>query len=154
MIRRPPSIEARAAVVTPVDNPLVDLVGMSKPASDLGRAGQPTDHARAAGGERKHMEIDRRRWIIFVLLVLANVINYIDRQALSILAPVMHSELGLSNVDYSFIVNAFLVAYALSYLGSGYMVDRLGAGSAWPYASAYGPSRQHCTQPRSDSCPS
>ncbi len=72
------------------------------------------------------MEIGKKRWLIFVLLVLANVVNYIDRQALSILAPVMHSELGLSNIDYSFIVNAFLVAYAISYLGSGYMVDRVG----------------------------
>lgn len=72
------------------------------------------------------MEIDKKRWVIFVLLVLANVINYIDRQALSILAPLLHTELHLSNVDYSFIVNAFLVAYAVSYLGSGYMMDRIG----------------------------
>jgi ACS family hexuronate transporter-like MFS transporter len=72
------------------------------------------------------MEISKKRWLIFVLLVLANVINYIDRQALSILAPLLSHELGLSNVDYSFIVNAFLVAYAVSYLGSGYMMDRLG----------------------------
>lgn len=72
------------------------------------------------------MMADKKRWTIFVLLVLANVINYIDRQALSILAPVLHSELGLSNVDYSFIVNAFLVAYALSYVGSGYLIDRIG----------------------------
>lgn len=72
------------------------------------------------------MEMDKKRWVIFILLVLANVVNYIDRQALSILAPVLLRELNLNNVDYSFIVNAFLVAYALSYLGSGYMVDRLG----------------------------
>ena len=56
------------------------------------------------------MPIEKKRWIIFVLLVLANVVNYIDRQALSILAPVLRTELGLTNVDYSFIVNAFLVA--------------------------------------------
>ena len=72
------------------------------------------------------MEIDKKRWVIFVLLVLANVINYIDRQALSILAPLLHRELNLSNVDYSFVVNAFLVAYAVSYLGSGFMMDRIG----------------------------
>lgn len=72
------------------------------------------------------MEMERKRWVIFILLVLANVVNYIDRQALSILAPVLLHELHLSNVDYSFIVNAFLAAYAISYLGSGYMVDRLG----------------------------
>lgn len=72
------------------------------------------------------MEMDKKRWVIFVLLVLANVVNYIDRQALSILAPVLLTELHLSNVDYSLIVNSFLVAYAVSYLGSGYLVDRIG----------------------------
>jgi len=72
------------------------------------------------------MAIEKKRWIIFILLVLANVINYIDRQALSILVPVLQDELGLTNVDYSIIVNAFLIAYALSYLGSGYVIDRIG----------------------------
>lgn len=72
------------------------------------------------------MGIAKKRWVILVLLVLANVINYIDRQALSILAPVLNAELGLSNVDYSMIVNAFLVAYAISYLISGYVIDRIG----------------------------
>src|SRR3569832_2549485 len=72
------------------------------------------------------MEIDKKRWVIFVLLVLANVFNYIDRQALSILAPLLHRELKLRNVDFSFVVNAFLVAYAVSYLGSGFMMDRIG----------------------------
>lgn len=72
------------------------------------------------------MAMDKKRWVIFVLLVLANVVNYIDRQALSILAPVLLTELRLSNVDYSLIVNSFLVAYAVSYLGSGYLVDRIG----------------------------
>ncbi|HZV19513.1 MAG TPA: MFS transporter [Sphingobium sp.] len=72
------------------------------------------------------MTIEKKRWVIFILLVLANVINYIDRQALSILVPVLREELGLTNVDYSIIVNAFLIAYALSYLGSGFLIDRIG----------------------------
>lgn len=72
------------------------------------------------------MPIAKKRWLIFVLLVLANVVNYIDRQALSILAPVLRTELGLTNVDYSFIVNAFLIAYAASYLASGFLIDKIG----------------------------
>jgi MFS transporter, ACS family, hexuronate transporter len=128
MIRRHSPAKARAGVATPVDNMFVDLARLIKLAPSVGRGGQQTDHARSTGWQRKYisMEIGKKRWLIFVLLMLANVVNYVDRQALSILAPVMHRELGLSNVDYSFIVNAFLVAYALSYLGSGYMVDRLG----------------------------
>lgn len=72
------------------------------------------------------MELRQKRWLIFTLLFLANVINYIDRQALSILAPVLRDELNLSGLDYSFIVNAFLVAYALMNAGSGYLIDLLG----------------------------
>lgn len=71
-------------------------------------------------------ELNKKRWVIFIILVFANVVNYIDRQALSILAPVLRDELGLTSVDYSFIVNAFLVAYALMYAGSGYLIDLLG----------------------------
>src|SRR3569832_2370885 len=72
------------------------------------------------------MEIDKKRWVIFVLLVLANVINYIDRQALSILAPLLHRELNLSNDNNTNNKKAILVAYAVSYLGSGFMMDRIG----------------------------
>jgi len=72
------------------------------------------------------MNIRRLRWYIAVLLFTATVINYIDRQALSIVAPVLTKELGISPIEYSNMLQAFLIAYTLMYLGSGFLVDRWG----------------------------
>jgi len=87
--------------------------------------------------------MQKKRWVILLILFLASVNNYMDRQALSVLAPVLRDELNLSSVDYSFIVNAFLVAYAIMYTGSGYLVDLLGGRrgvticiTAWSIATA------------------
>ncbi|MGH9673665.1 MAG: MFS transporter [Bryobacteraceae bacterium] len=68
----------------------------------------------------------RLRWWIAGLLFLATVINYVDRQTLSIVAGVLTKELGISNVQYANILTAFLVPYTLMYVVSGYLVDRWG----------------------------
>lgn len=70
------------------------------------------------------------RWTITALLFTATVINYVDRQALSVLAPVLTKELGLSNAQYALVVQLFLGAYTVMYVGSGWLVDRLGARKA------------------------
>jgi ACS family hexuronate transporter-like MFS transporter len=67
-----------------------------------------------------------RRWVIAALLFLATVINYIDRQALSVLATTVSRELGLSDMEYANILTAFLVPYTLMYIVSGLVVDRWG----------------------------
>jgi ACS family hexuronate transporter-like MFS transporter len=54
------------------------------------------------------------------------MINYADRLALSIVSRDMRTEFHMTEEDYSHIVAAFLVAYAIMYAGSGYLVDRLG----------------------------
>ncbi|MFN7934906.1 MAG: MFS transporter [Bryobacteraceae bacterium] len=76
------------------------------------------------------MKIPNIRWWIAGLLFLSTVINYVDRQTLSIVAPRLTKELGLSALEYSYILNAFLVAYTLMYLGSGVLVDRWGTRKA------------------------
>lgn len=68
----------------------------------------------------------RRRVIIVALLFLATVISYLDRQALSVNAPIIRDQLGLSNVDYSRIVFSFLFAYTFMLAGSGWLMDRWG----------------------------
>jgi ACS family hexuronate transporter-like MFS transporter len=68
----------------------------------------------------------RLRWLIASLLFLATVINYIDRQTLSIVAGVLTKELEISNVQYANILTAFLVPYTLMYVVSGWLVDRWG----------------------------
>ena len=68
----------------------------------------------------------RQRILIVALLFVATVLNYIDRQVLSINAPVVRDELGLSNIDYSRVVFAFLLAYTITMAVSGWVMDRLG----------------------------
>lgn len=72
------------------------------------------------------MKIPHLRWYIAAMLFAATVINYIDRQTLSIVAPVLTNELHISPLEYGYILQAFLLAYTVMYLGSGFLVDRWG----------------------------
>jgi ACS family hexuronate transporter-like MFS transporter len=74
--------------------------------------------------------ISHLRWYIAGLLFLATVINYIDRQVLSVVAPVLTKELQISQIEYATILQAFLIPYTLMYLGSGVLVDRWGTRMA------------------------
>ncbi len=66
------------------------------------------------------------RWWIGGMLFASTVINYIDRQTLSVLAPFLKKEYGWSNEDYALIVVAFRAAYSIGQTVLGRMVDRLG----------------------------
>jgi len=69
----------------------------------------------------------RFRWVVLTLLFLATVLNYVDRQTLSILASHVQRDLDISDVSYGHIVQAFLIAYTAAYLLAGWVTDRLGA---------------------------
>jgi ACS family hexuronate transporter-like MFS transporter len=66
------------------------------------------------------------RWIVCALLFFATTINYMDRQILGLLAPVLQHDLGWSEAQYGHIVTAFQAAYALGLLGFGRLIDRVG----------------------------
>ncbi len=66
------------------------------------------------------------RWLIAGLLFLNTVNNYINRQALSIIVPRLTRELGITNVQYGYITQAFLIAYTAMYFISGLLIDRWG----------------------------
>jgi ACS family hexuronate transporter-like MFS transporter len=68
----------------------------------------------------------RYRWWIGGLLLGSTIINYIDRQTLSVLAPVLKAEYRWSNQDFALIVISFRLAYAIMQAVSGRLVDRLG----------------------------
>lgn len=68
-----------------------------------------------------------RRWAIVLLLFLAAVLNYIDRNVLSILAPTIQEDIGVSDQAYAHILSAFLVTYTIAYLFSGRIVDWFGS---------------------------
>lgn len=67
-----------------------------------------------------------RKWWIAGLLFLATAINYLDRQTLSVTAPVLRQEFGLTATDYSRVVGCFLAAYTLMQAFAGHLVDRIG----------------------------
>jgi len=66
------------------------------------------------------------RWFIVGWVTLSTILNLLDRQTLSILAPTLREQFHLSNRDYSNIVNAFLCSYTVMYTVGGWMVDRIG----------------------------
>ncbi len=74
------------------------------------------------------------RWGIAGTIFLATTINYIDRQALSVAAPVIREDLGLSNEQYGYIVSAFLLSYAIMQIVSGRLVDVLGTKKGFSLA--------------------
>src|SRR3982751_258621 len=68
----------------------------------------------------------RRRWVILALIFGAIVLNYVDRQILSILKPTLKAEFGFDDRGYATLVNVFTVSYAVMYPVSGWLVDRFG----------------------------
>ena len=77
--------------------------------------------------------IGRYRWTICALLFFATTVNYLDRQVLSLLKPVLEDEFGWSNSDYANIASVFQFSYAISMLFAGRVIDKLGTkkGYAW-----------------------
>jgi ACS family hexuronate transporter-like MFS transporter len=66
------------------------------------------------------------RWRIVAILFLSTVINYIDRQTLSVLAPLLKVEYHWNNEDFGVIIIAFRIAYTIGQAVSGRFIDRLG----------------------------
>ena len=66
------------------------------------------------------------RWWIIGMICLVTIINYIDRQTLSVLAPTIREEFGMSNAAYSRVVTTFLLGYTISQALSGKLLDRIG----------------------------
>ena len=67
-----------------------------------------------------------RRWLFAGMLLLLSVLNYVDRQALAVLATTIQADLGLTNIEYGRVGQAFLFCYAAVYLAAGRLVDRVG----------------------------
>ncbi len=70
--------------------------------------------------------LTRFRWVIVGLLFLATTINYIDRQILALLKPMLDTELGWTNEQYGNVNSAFQATYAISYIAFGWFIDRVG----------------------------
>jgi MFS transporter, ACS family, hexuronate transporter len=68
----------------------------------------------------------RYRWVVCALLFFATTINYVDRQVFGILGPKLTEEFHWTETDFSFIVSAFTLAYAIGYVAAGRLMDRIG----------------------------
>lgn len=66
------------------------------------------------------------RWWIGTLLLLSTIINYMDRQTLSVLAPYLKTEFSWSNSDFALLIIAFRIAYAVIQALAGRLIDRIG----------------------------
>jgi len=78
--------------------------------------------------------VGHQRWIVCALLFFASTINYIDRQVIGLLKPTLQTQFGWSEIDYSDIVFAFQLAYAIGLLMAGRLIDRLGARTGFAVA--------------------
>jgi len=76
--------------------------------------------------KRNVRTLPKLRWWIGGLLFASTVINYIDRQTLSVLAPKLKIEYHWSNEDFALIVIGFRLAYAFGQTGAGRLLDRIG----------------------------
>ena len=75
-------------------------------------------------------EFTRFRWLVLAVFVLSTAINYLDRQTLTTLAPLLRTEFQLSNAQYGLILTAFSITYALSAPFAGMLIDRIGLNRA------------------------
>ncbi len=82
----------------------------------------------------KTIQISGLRWYIALLLFLSTVICYIDRLTISILAPVIKSDHGLSNVQYAAITTWFLISYSLFQTVFGGIYDKFGTRKVFSFA--------------------
>jgi len=71
-------------------------------------------------------KIGNYRWTIVSLVFFATTVNYLDRQVISLLKPVLEKEFSWTETDYSNIVIAFQLAYAIGLLGFGRIIDKIG----------------------------
>lgn len=67
------------------------------------------------------------RWVIVALLFFATTINYLDRQVIGLLKPILEKEFNWTETDFAHIVMAFTAAYAIGLLIIGRFIDKIGS---------------------------
>ena len=98
----------------------------------------PSSAAHVSPSPSLRFKIPHLRWYICGLLFFASTINYIDRQTIGVLKPhFLQPQLHWSESDYGWIINAFMVAYAIMMIVSGAAIDRLGTRVGYALAIAW-----------------
>src|ERR1700744_5039967 len=111
--------------------------------STLPMDGERDDSAarRAANGGTAAGNVSSRagyfRWVICALLLAGTTKNYMDRQVLGLLKPLLQHDLGWNDIDYSNLVFVFQGAYALGMVFVGRLIDRLGTRVGYSLTMAF-----------------
>ncbi|HZY26343.1 MAG TPA: MFS transporter, partial [Bacteroidales bacterium] len=71
-------------------------------------------------------KISNYRWTVCALIFFATTLNYLDRQVIGILKPMLESDLHIGEVDYGNIVTVFQLFYGFSMLIAGRLIDKFG----------------------------
>ncbi|MSU34605.1 MAG: MFS transporter [Pedosphaera sp.] len=79
----------------------------------------------------------RLRWVMISFALVATIINYLDRQTLSVVAPALREEFKMSNEAYGYVLSAFMLAYTVSNGVSGLLLDRLGTRLGYALCMAW-----------------
>ena len=66
------------------------------------------------------------RWVVLFLISLMYLLTYMDRSNISVAAPAIAKEFGLSKTAMGFVFSAFLWAYAIGQIPAGWLGDRYG----------------------------
>jgi MFS transporter, ACS family, hexuronate transporter len=77
------------------------------------------------------------RWRILTLVFLVTVVNFIHRQTLSVVAPVLREQLHLSNIDYVRIVSAFMLGMMEGEFPVAWLMDRIGVRDGFSISVAW-----------------
>ena len=80
-----------------------------------------SDTSHSAGAVRP-----RTPWALVLMLLAVTTTSYVDRIAISVLAPPLRDEFGMSNSEYALVVNCFMVTYMIMYSVGGRLADILG----------------------------
>src|SRR4051812_9951583 len=86
----------------------------------------PLGEEIAAGHAHLAKGVGNYRWVICGLLFFATTINYIDRQILSLLKPILDEELHWTSTQFGAINSAFQAAYGVSLFIFGWFIDKYG----------------------------
>ncbi|MDE2293826.1 MAG: MFS transporter [Gammaproteobacteria bacterium] len=74
------------------------------------------------------------RWVFLALVVAGNTINYVDREIIALLKPLLETQLHWTDLDYGRVVSAFQFASIVAYLGAGWFLDWVGLRIGYPIA--------------------
>ncbi len=74
----------------------------------------------------ENKKIGNYRWTVCALIFFATTVNYLDRQVIGILKPMLATDLDIGEKEYSYIVMAFQLFYALGMVAAGRLIDKFG----------------------------